>query len=243
MLKTDKSLCCVAFASFPETQPSTAVSTEAALTKENTDGLRYWLYTPRDAAENMPLILYLHNSNGKGDDLDILMAEDGFPKYVAEGTLGELPAYIVMPQLPKEEKAWADLKEPIKALISHMTGAYGIDSARISITGHSMGGTGTFAIAAAYPELFCCAVPMSGRVPDRQKALQALSAMPVWAFVGTADTVTPPKLSRDFIVSLQERNQKAQITAIEGAEHAQVPGKAFLEPAFDLVGWMLAQHK
>jgi len=59
----------------------TAFPTQDASTK-----LGYWLYTPENAGdEELPLIVYLHGGNGKGDDLSLITAADGFPKYLQNG--------------------------------------------------------------------------------------------------------------------------------------------------------------
>ena len=79
---------------------------------------RYWLYTPKNPVENMPLIVYLHGSSGKGDDLNILMNEDGFPQYLKNGQLGDVPAYILIPQLPAEKRGWASVSQSVYQLIS-----------------------------------------------------------------------------------------------------------------------------
>ena len=52
--------------------------------------LNYILYTPADATENMPLIVYLHGGSGKGNDLSLLYSVDGFPQYVKEEKLGDI---------------------------------------------------------------------------------------------------------------------------------------------------------
>lgn len=44
------------------------------------------------------MLLYLHGGTGRGDDLEQVMC-GGFPNYLRDGLLGEVPAYIVMPQL------------------------------------------------------------------------------------------------------------------------------------------------
>ena len=69
-----------------------------------TNRMKYWLYTPENVTENMPLIVYLHGTAGKGNDPKLLLTLDEFPKYLAEGDLGEIPAYVLIPQLPSDER-------------------------------------------------------------------------------------------------------------------------------------------
>lgn len=105
--------------------------------------LKYWLYTPSDPTEDMPLIVYLHGGSGKGDDLELITAADGFPQYLRDGKLGDVRAYVVIPQLPSSQKGWANAAAAVRSLIQATVSEFDIDKENISLTGHSMGGTGT----------------------------------------------------------------------------------------------------
>ena len=104
---------------------------------------RCWLYTPTNPQQNMPLIVYLHGGSGKGDDLNLITAVDGFPSYLQSGSFGNLRAYVLIPQLPAEQKGWAEVSDQLYELIQNLLETRGIDRGNISLTGHSMGGTGT----------------------------------------------------------------------------------------------------
>ena len=79
--------------------------------------LHYWLYTPANPTEQMPLIVYLHGGSGKGDDLNILTSVEGFPKYLQDGELGDVRAYVVIPQCPSSNKGWKESGEEVYSLI------------------------------------------------------------------------------------------------------------------------------
>lgn len=83
---------------------STATLEKQSLQTSELESFNYLLYTPKNATANMPLIIYLHGGSGKGEDLDLLTGTDGFPQYVQDGVLENIPAYIVMPQLPSTQK-------------------------------------------------------------------------------------------------------------------------------------------
>ncbi len=70
-----------------------------------------------------------------------------------------------------------------------------IDRSRICLTGHSMGGTGTWDLALAYPDVFSRIAPMSGSVDTTPETLALLKNTPVWAFVGENDVVVKPDSS------------------------------------------------
>ncbi|MDS0527079.1 alpha/beta hydrolase-fold protein [Clostridium sp. SHJSY1] len=231
--------------------PLSAVSAEetnSTLTKESIKSselgnFNYLLYKPENSSGNMPLIVYLHGGSGKGNDLDILTSNDGFPKYVNDGTISNIPAYVVIPQLPSNKNGWADVKVSLKELINYLSKTYNIDSNKISLTGHSMGGTGTWNIALSYPDLFSCIAPMSGSIDTTESNINALSNMPVWAFVGADDTIVDPTSSIEFIETLQEKNSNAKITIFDGATHFDVPELAYLDSTINIVNWLASNSK
>lgn len=200
---------------------------------------RYWLYTPKNPVENMPLIVYLHGSSGKGDDLNILINEDGFPQYLKNSQLGDVPAYILIPQLPAEKRGWASVSQSVYQLISETVSTYQIDSDNISLTGHSMGGTGTWNLAAQYPQMFARIAPLSGSARGQAAQLEALKDIPVWAFIGSDDTVILPEYSENAVSELNALGGNAQITIFEGADHFAVPSQTYLDPSISLVNWLI----
>ena len=201
---------------------------------------RYWLYTPSDPTENMPLIVYLHGGSGKGDDLNLITAVDGFPQYLQSGQLGDVRAYVVIPQLPSTQKGWVNAAESISELIDHTVSTYKINKSNISLTGHSMGGTGTWNLACTYPSLFARIAPLSGSIRNTPDIIDNLKNIPVRAFVGSADTIVPPDSSKEVIAALKAAGGSAEITVFDGADHFSVPSLAFLDTNIDLIGWLIS---
>ena len=200
---------------------------------------RYWLYTPSDPTENMPLIVYLHGGSGKGDDLNLITAVDGFPQYLQSGQLGDVRAYVVIPQLPSTQKGWVNAAESISGLIDHTVSTYKINRSNISLTGHSMGGTGTWNLACTYPSLFARIAPLSGSIRNTPDIIDNLKNIPVRAFVGSADTIVPPDSSKEVIAALKAAGGSAEITVFDGADHFSVPSLTFLDTNIDLIGWLI----
>lgn len=52
----------------------------ASMTKCESRFLNFWLYTPKNAHENLPLIVYLHGSSGKGNYLE-KVTDSSLPNY------------------------------------------------------------------------------------------------------------------------------------------------------------------
>ncbi len=209
------------------------------LTENRFGSMGYLLYIPADPQPDMPLIVYLHGGHGKGSDLSVLTGTDGFPQYLADGLLGDVPAYVLIPQLPADQRGWKPTAETVMQLIDKVCEENRIDRSRICLTGHSMGGTGTWDLALAYPGVFSRIAPMSGSVDATTETLTILRNTPVWAFVGADDVVVRPESSERFVAALEQQNADARITVFPGTDHVGVPQKSWLEHGGELLNWLL----
>lgn len=225
----------------------TTLSAQGTMTKQaftTSDGsqtINYWLYTPSNATEEMPLIVYLHGGSGKGDDLDKLTSNDGFPKYLSDGVFGDLRAYVIIPQLKSTFKGWSDNAIGVRDLIVSTQKNYSIDSGNISLTGHSMGGTGTWSIALRFPKLFNKIAPMSGSIDNTEENVNTLSSLKIWACVGSADNIVDPQKSIDIINALKAADVDAKITVFEGVDHFGVPEYAYKDLSLGVVAWLIGK--
>lgn len=201
--------------------------------------LHYWLYTPANPTEQMPLIVYLHGGSGKGDDLNILTSVEGFPKYLQDGELGDVRAYVVIPQCPRSNKGWEESGEEVYPLIQTVVSQYMINKDKISLTGHSMGGTGTWSLAAAYPDLFYRIAPLSGSVSNATEEAELLKNTSVWAFVGSKDEIVPPESSENVVSEMRSLGNDSTITVFDGANHFMVPSLAYLDKSIGLIEWLV----
>lgn len=223
----------------PTTPADPVVATSMEKIKVN--GLNCWLYTPENATKNMPLIVYLHGITGKGNDLDKLLTSEGFVQWLADGTLGDVPAYVLIPQLPSDKKDWLVIKEDVVSAIKDTAKKYQIDNGNINLTGFSMGGAGVWNIAVSYPKMFHSIAPCSGGLRVTKTTLSALRSMKIWTFVGTADQVVKPQPTIDFMKQLTRSNTKAVITQFDGAEHTDVPALVYLSDEIDLISWLIEE--
>ena len=151
------------------------------------------------------MIVYLHGGTNKKADVTELLTTDGFPKYLYDGFYGDLRAYVVIPKLDNRYKGWIDIVDQINDLIKSINTNYAVDMNKISLTGHSMGGTGTYQLQVKLPNTFACIAPMSGSIQNNEANLTALSKTKIWAFVGTDDTIVSPDSSRTIINELKEK--------------------------------------
>ena len=199
--------------------------------------LQYYLYAPSNPTNDMPLIVYLHGGTNKKADVSALLTTDGFPKYLYDGFYGNLRAYVIIPKLENQYKGWADISDQIRNLIKNIHKNYNIDMSRISLTGHSMGGTGTYQLQIKLSDTFACIAPTSGSVQNNEANLTALSKTKIWAFVGTEDTIVSPDSSRAIIQLLNEKGANVKITELSGATHFDVPALAYKNNS--LIDWLV----
>lgn len=222
--------------------PQSPSSFEArTIATENIASFRYWLYKPTNPTSDMPLIVYLHGGSGKGEDLTLITSVDGFPKYLQDGALGDVRAYVIIPQLPSSLKGWINATDSLYSLIQKTVSEFEIDENNISLTGHSMGGTGTFNLAFTYPTLFARIAPLSGSAKSTANNLAKLQNIPIWAFVGSDDKIVPPDSSEEIIEQLKRKGGNAKITVFDGADHFTVPSLTYLDKDIDLISWLIGK--
>ena len=195
--------------------------TQAPLTME-TPALGYLLYTPVDTSEKKPLIVYLHGNHSCGSDLELLK-DSGLPAWL-EGGGRALDAYVLCPQCP-EGATWADITAEVKALMDAVVKECAVDTERISITGHSMGGAGVWSMLLAYGGLFYRAAPMSGGV--KAQRLGQLPDIPYWIFAGDRDIAATISNCKTAAATLKRQGYDIKITLLANTSHRQVPERAY----------------
>jgi predicted peptidase len=197
--------------------------------------LDYLMYLPKDYAQkdSWPLLLFLHGSGERGDNLD-LVKKHGPPKLIAAGK--EFPFIVVSPQCPKYCQDWQPCE--LLALLDEITEKYKVDKDRVFVTGLSMGGYGTWSLAAYSPDRFAAIVPICGE-GDPGWA-QRISPIPVWVFHGGKDTVVPIKGDKELVAALKKAGGDVKFTVYPEAKHDSWT-QAYNDP--DLYKWMLAQQR
>ena len=223
----------------PDESDVPAAFKACSITTDEMDLFQYWLYTPANPTENMPLIVYLHGASGKGDDLNLITSADDFPKYLQSGEFGDVRAYVIIPQLSSTQKGWSSIDDSLYSLIRKTVSEFSIDENNISLAGFSMGGTGTWNFVLSYPTLFARIAPLSGSAKGVLKQVSVLNEIPVWAFVGSADTVIPPNSSEDMVFALKKAGGTAYITVFDSADHVSVPSLTWLDETINLVDWLI----
>jgi predicted peptidase len=194
---------------------STTVKVAGENGQEREVTLRHWLFVPADysadESKRWPLVLFLHGSGERGDDLE-LVKKHGPPKLL--DARPDFPAVVLSPQCPKDQR-WnaAELAKLVEAAANNLR----IDRQRLYVTGLSMGGSGTWSLLADYPGLFAAAVPICGR-GDATKVSQ-IAKTPVWATVGAQDRAETVKSNLDLVAALTAGGGVAGLTLYPDLPH------------------------
>jgi predicted peptidase len=210
------------------------VQTSAELNTQVKVHLAYLLYLPEDyeKQESWPLMLFLHGAGERGNDLE-LVKKHGPPRLIAEGK--DFPFIVVSPQCPKD-MSW----EPIElvALLDDISSKYKVDADRICVTGLSMGGFGSWRLAAYIPQRLAAIAPICGG--GETFWTKRFVHLPVWAFHGAKDTGVPLERSEAMVDALTKNGGDAKLTIYPEAGHDSWT-VTYNDPA--LYEWMLAQKR
>lgn len=217
---------------------------------------RYRLLKPAklEAGKKYPLVLFMHGAGERGDDnVKQLMY---LPTWLAEPEAREkYDCFVLVPQC--RAKRWWSIPRALRkdkdanpldpatadagvaeAILDKTLAEQPIDGERIYLTGISMGGYGSWAMAAHHPERFAAVVPICGGGTTSTAA--RLKDLPIWVFHGGADPVVPPDQSRQMIEAIKQAGGNPKYTEFDGVGHDS------WTPAYrdsEALTWMFEQKK
>ncbi len=177
---------------------------------------RFLLYLPKEyhQLDKHPLLLFLHGAGERSNDNLDLVKVHGPPKLIAAGK--HFPFIVVSPQC--KLGAWWDATE-LSGLLDHIEANYKVDKQRIYVTGLSMGGFGTWALASRESKRLAAIAPICGGGNAIAARYTKSITTPTWAFHGGKDRVVPLSESKEMIDVLKQNNIEARLTVYEDAGH------------------------
>jgi predicted peptidase len=200
----------------------------------------YLLYLPKEHATKpggWPLLFFLH---GRGESFGPLsiVAKWGPPKQAQRGD--SFPFVMVSPQCPTNE-AWNQPGQQalLTRLLDHAVSKFGVDPDRIYLTGLSMGGYGSWRLAADHPGRFAAVVPVcgGGKPEDAEK----LKTLPIWVFHGTEDKAVPFQRSVEMVEAIKAAGgSNIRFTSLEHIGHNSWEA-AYSSP--ELYEWLAKQKR
>ncbi len=192
---------------------------------------RYAAFNESDSSKPA-LVIYLHGGSSKGVDNETQMLEAGIDSIANYLTEQDGKAIFLVPQCPADKFWGGPMLGVLKALIDEFKeGKVNYD--RIYILGGSMGGTGTWSMVSAYPDLFAAAMPVAGN-PSKCIA-ENVSQTPVFTVMGTADTIMNVETTSDFIDKLNSLGGITKLDIEEGWTHEATCVQSYTAPRLDWV--------
>ncbi|HOA75303.1 MAG TPA: prolyl oligopeptidase family serine peptidase [Phycisphaerae bacterium] len=166
-------------------------------------------YGTNGGGKRWPLVLFLHGAGESGHDLE-RVKKHGPPRLVSEGK--QFPFILVSPQT---DHGWRP--EELGRLLDSIESQYAVDRSRVYVTGLSMGGFGTWATVAAFPDRFAAAVMICGGGDPKQAS--RVKDTPLWVVHGELDDVVPIARSRAVVQALEQQGAKPRFTVYPDARH------------------------
>ncbi len=217
---------------------------------------KYRLLKPAkiEAGKKYPVVFFMHGAGERGSDNEVQLKY--LPASMATAERREkYPCFVVAPQCRTDarwvEVDWSDKQGTPMTKVpgEQMQMAIGIlkevlsdeatDHDRVYLTGLSMGGYGSWYLAARHPELFAAVAPICGG-GDEAKA-DALADLPLWAFHGDADQAVPVERSRRMIKAIEAAGGKPKYTEYpDFGHHSWVP--AYADDS-GLLDWLFRQRR
>lgn len=196
--------------------------------------LDYLLYLPPDydQQESWPLLLFLHGGGERGNNLE-LVKRHGPPKLIEQGK--QFPFIVVTPQCPTD--GWWHPNELV-ALLDEVSTKFKVDRDRISVTGLSLGGFGTWELAAYAPDRIAAIVPICGG--GEVYRTKRMANVATWVFHGAQDAGVPLRRSQEMVEALMKEHGDVKFTIYPDAGHDSWTA-TYNNPA--VYEWLLQQKR
>jgi len=192
------------------------------------ESIPYAVFVPSsyDSSKPAPLIVSLH---GLGRSHDWLMGYHGLLDQA------EANGYIVVTPLGYIRRGWygsrktEDMQDAERSeqdvmnVMQLVRDEFTVDSKRIYLWGHSMGGAGTYHIAAKYPDIFAglgVAAPAPEADAPMSNILNNIKHLPILVLQGDEDEAVPVERTRAWVAKMRELGMQHVYVEIPGGDHS-----------------------
>jgi predicted peptidase len=177
---------------------------------------KYTVFLPRqyNAAQKWPAIVFLHGIGEAGSD-GIACTTVGIGPRLAVLN-GNFPFIVIFPQTGMDWTSQTSENIMLDA-IKDAEANYSIDQDRVSLTGMSSGGKGTWVLGARHPEIFSALVPMGGFSATDE--VPRLTKYPIWALHNSGDFIVGVGNTRDMIAKIKAAGGNPRYTEFDAGGH------------------------
>jgi predicted peptidase len=201
----------------------------------------YLLYLPEEydpqSGKAYPMILFLQGSGLQGWNVNTVRTY-GLP-WLLDNEIS-IPFIVISPQIPVNTR-WEMWLAQLEILTETVIEELPVDTNRVYVTGLSMGGYGTWAMAMYYPDTFAAAASVSGSAyfppsfeTNPHERLCDLGQVPLWAIHGAQDDISDPVLNKLAVENLRACEGGANVTWTlwEDTNHFTTVGRIYRDPEF-----------
>lgn len=217
------------------TSSVTGTSSNPNLVLKSYSGIKnvnYWELVPENISNKPALVVFLHGSGECGSPNSML--NTGLPKFMNNGSLNNYDAIFIAPNT--SSCSWSSDAASTKDLIDHVIKEYNIDMNHIVITGHSLGGNGTWNMIDKYPGFFSKAVPVSG-CPTASK--ERYANIPIRSYVGASESSYYKSCNTNYIPGINNIGGNAEYILVPSPNDNHVTVINVYGDS-ELINWMLS---
>lgn len=212
-------------------------TTEAAYTGSITGIVTTPAGYVNDGSEKLPMIVFLHGAGEVGDGTKKTIDKvkvHGIPKYFTKDPDYKGLRVITASPQAVDGFVWDQQTFQLKEWIDAVAEEFHADPDRISITGISMGGYGTWNMLSTYPDYFWKAAPIcGGGISWRING--SLKGKPVRVFHSVDDSAVPFTCSVEMVMKARMFGADVSFTSYTSEGHGCWE-KAYEET--DLIEWL-----
>lgn len=195
----------------------------------------FWINLPeKEILDNKPpVLIFLHGKSLSGNDIN-RVKRYGVLRAIEKGR--NIPAIVVAPQLPSG--SWDPDK--VNEVLEYVQKNYQTDSARIYVTGMSLGSYGTMKFVGKYHSKIAAAVSICGG--GEVKDACNLAQVPTKVIHGDKDFIVRLSESQKIVNAIKkcDKNAPVEFQIIKGGNHGSVEN-LYREDA--LYQWLFSHTK
>lgn len=208
-------------------------------TASNGATVPYRLYVPHNynPKGSYPVLVFLHGAGERGTD-NSSQLKNAMGNLLNQENSPLLNSIVIAPQCPLSDQ-WVNVEEwsdgtysyktmPISSslfavveLLDEIEAELPTDTNRYYAMGLSMGGYGTWDLAARYPEKFAGIVPICGGGDNSPEAIARIKDLPIYTVHGASDNVVPyANSTQKLIAELQAQGSTSYtVEVLNGYGH------------------------
>ncbi len=197
---------------------------KAYLSKVDNTLQPYQVFVPSsyDKSKAFPLVIALHGMGGDENSYFQAYAQGAFKieaekhGYLVACPKGRKPASMYM----------GDAERDVMDVLAEVRRDYNVDPDRIYLTGHSMGGYGTWSVAMSHPDVFAALAPISGGA-NNPAAMSKIAHIPQLVVHGDTDPTVSVERSRVMVETGKKLGAEIKYIEVPGGDHGSVVAPNF----------------